>query len=693
MKSRNLFFISFLILFLELILIRYLAGNIWNLGYFPNFVLLAVFIGMGIGFVFHIYVPESRTQTLFQTGLFLLFLILIFVYWLQPGVPGFGTFSGEFGEELFFTATHGVNVEASYLLFFVWFVGVAGIFALISQSAAKLFALFKPLTAYSINIGGSCAGILSFMMISWIGLPAYTWFLLTIPVALASIPNIRFKQTCLIILILILSASISWFQDQKLSGRRGVEDFDTRWSPYQKIEVAEQGNSHYIVYANGVHHQVLHPVQRLKTTFYQIPYDHRSDKSAQPPYRKVLIIGAGCGNDVAAALLNGVQYVDAVEIDPMIANIGENLHEARPYQDSRVNLIIDDARAFLHRTDKTYDLIVFALTDSLVKVSPVAQLRLENYLFTVEAVREAYERLSDEGDLLFYNFYRKPWLIKKLNSLIVAATGKLPETIWHKRDFWVFKVGKYSRDASKPLEWDDDVQPATDDWPFVYLRKRSMPKLYQAGVAVMTGVVVFLLFLLHLTSRNDYHETRDRARFLARIAFILMGVAFLLLETKGVIQFSLLFGTTWVNTSLVFLAVLVLVLLANWIAPLFSTRRMLPIACIFLIGSCIFPILYPLGNLLQFDTLIVRYIVASLMIFSPIFFANLMFSLIFKNQKVAERLFGWNLIGATLGGIVEYFSMLSGYTVLAYIVVFIYLTVTGIFFQIEWMRRRAFRMV
>ena len=32
----RLFLCGFLILFLELVLIRYLAGNIWNLGYFPN---------------------------------------------------------------------------------------------------------------------------------------------------------------------------------------------------------------------------------------------------------------------------------------------------------------------------------------------------------------------------------------------------------------------------------------------------------------------------------------------------------------------------------------------------------------------------------------------------------------------------------------------------------------------------------
>ena len=41
-----------------------------------------------------------------------------------------------------------------------------------------------------------------------------------------------------------------------------------------------------------------------------------------------------------------------------------------------------------------------------------------------------------------------------------------------------------------------------------------------------------------------------------------MGAAFLLLETKNVVQFALLFGTTWFVNALVFLGVLLSVLLA-----------------------------------------------------------------------------------------------------------------------------------
>src|SRR5262249_32644211 len=68
--------------------------------------------------------------------------------------------------------------------------------------------------------------------------------------------------------------------------------------------------------------------------------------------------------------------------------------------------------------------------------------------------------------------------------------------------------------------------------------------------------------------------------------FIGMGLAFLLLETKSVVQFSLLFGTTWLNNSLVFLAVLMFVLLANHLASRFQWLWKLHAVCVLLSGLC-----------------------------------------------------------------------------------------------------------
>lgn len=165
-----------------------------------------------------------------------------------------------------------------------------------------------------------------------------------------------------------------------------------------------------------------------------------------------------------------------------------------------------------------------------------------------------------------------------------------------------------------------------------------------------------------------------------------MGMAFLLLETKSVIQFSLLFGTTWLNNSLVFLGVLVSVLLANWISVLLP-KKQLSILFVLLMGSCLITFFYPLSNLLFVESGFWRFVLASLMTFPPIFFANLIFAILFREQKVSEHIFGWNLIGATLGGVIEYTSIAIGYNSLALVVMLCYAMV--IWTVLVWMRRTA----
>ena len=83
----------------------------------------------------------------------------------------------------------------------------------------------------------------------------------------------------------------------------------------------------------------------------------------------VLIVGAGHGDGRGDRPAEGAGHVDAVEIDPRLQQIGAERHPDHPYDDPRVSVHIDDGRAFLERTDSKYDLILFALPDSLTLVS------------------------------------------------------------------------------------------------------------------------------------------------------------------------------------------------------------------------------------------------------------------------------------------------------------------------------------
>ena len=111
------------------------------------------------------------------------------------------------------------------------------------------------------------------------------------------------------------------------------------------------------------------PVEK-KEYFYQWPYTVFGDT-----FDDVLILGAGTGTDVAAALRHGARHVDAVEIDPVILRLGAEHHPDHPYSDPRVRAINDDARHYLATTTKKYDLIVFALIDSLTVQSSFSSVQ------------------------------------------------------------------------------------------------------------------------------------------------------------------------------------------------------------------------------------------------------------------------------------------------------------------------------
>ena len=99
----------------------------------------------------------------------------------------------------------------------------------------------------------------------------------------------------------------------------------------------------------------------------------------------MLIVGAGSGTDVAIALAQARATSTRSRSTRRSSRSASTTTPTSPYQDPRVTRYINDGRAFLRSTDKKYDLVIFALPDSLTLVSTTANLRLESFLFTEQA--------------------------------------------------------------------------------------------------------------------------------------------------------------------------------------------------------------------------------------------------------------------------------------------------------------------
>jgi hypothetical protein len=615
------------------------------LGYFSNFLLIAIFLGIGLGFLL-----SRRNFDLFRFVPQAILFLVAFMLITRIDV----TVLREKMGQLFFG--HG----GSLLKLPLWvslpllFTSTAFIFAGIAQETGRCFSAYRPLVAYSLDIGGSLAGIVFFTLHSYLGGSPLQWMILAFAaIVLLSRRYSLFNAGAMGLAVVLLIVA-------------KAPDHYVRWSPYQRIDVWPMtlpgGKVGYHLSANGIGHQTMQPVG-TKEPIYDFPYREVLQQRGGKKYGRALVIGSGGGTDVSYALHYGVERIDAVEIDPEIYRAGWKFHPAVPYRNPRVTAYVNDGRAFMERTSNRYDLVVYALPDSVASLSNFANIRLESFLFTLESFKRAKSLLTEDGTLVLYNYYRKSWLAEKLADMLTEVFGRHPL----KRVYSDERGGYLSALAVGPTvsgtpRPGPKHPPARDEWPFLYMQRPHIPVMYAWIIFLFIGVG---LFGVVATGQATWSATR------VKMPFLLMGAAFLLLETKSVIQFSLLFGATWLVNSLVFAAILASVLLANLVA---SRLRNVNFALVFalLLAALLVQIFLPLERLLGIESLPLRYTVASLIFFAPVFLANLLFSVLFRDTEESASAFGWNVIGTTIGGALEYTSMAIGYQTLTVAVAVLY---------------------
>lgn len=617
-------------LLVELALIRWVGSNVVYLSYFSNFVLLGSFLGIGVGFLR----ANARTD-LFPWAPLALGALVAFIYFFPVKINRSGSDLIFFGE---FTST-GLP---AWVTLPVIFLAVAGVLTMIAQGVARTFALFEPLEAYRLDIIGSILGIAVFSALAFLHAPPVAWGLVAGATFLVLGTGRGLVRVVPIAGFVILLAVES------------VAPHDS-WSPYYKITTTPNPDSTYRVDVNGIPHQAITSTEqrRREEPLYFLPYE----RSVSRKLDDVLVVGAGNGTDVAIALEKGAGRVDAVEIDPRLYELGVELQPQRPYQDERVEAHIDDGRAFLHRTDRRYDMILFALPDSLTLVSGQSQLRLESFLFTTQAIEEAREHLKPGGVFSMYNYYRERWLVDRLAHTLEEVYGHRPcLDLGGQGHFASMTIARDPATMTCAGVWapesDPVPPPASDDYPFLYLEDRGLPSIYVValGLILVASLVVVRVSSGPLGAMRPYLD------------LFCMGAAFLLLETKSVVQFALLFGTTWFVNALVFAGVLLSVLAAIEVARRIPRGLTVPLYAGLGIALAVAYAL-PLERLLVLPVP-VRFAVATTVAFAPIFLANLIFAERFRDVGSSTVAFGANLLGAMVGGLLEYASLLVGYRAL-----------------------------
>jgi hypothetical protein len=657
---------SFVVLFQELALIRWLPVEVRVTGYFPNLILLSAFLGLGVGAL------RSRERSL-------LWLWPVSLVALVAGAWALGrvAFTAEGVTEhlwlFYLDLPEGAPVvEGVKLPLLAIFVLSAVSFVPLGQFVGVRLEDFRlggsALRGYAVDLTGSLLGVICFTAVSFSGARPVWWFGVFLLAGLVLVRHDRIGRILYVgaaafILVVVVSTT-------------GPE----RFSPYYALtDIPVEGLPDRHIQANGSLHQIALDFDsdagaledRRKTLFgYHLPY-----RVLDRPIRKALVLGAGTGNDVAVLLAEGAQEVHAVEIDPVILDLGRTVHPNRPYSDPRVTVHNTDARSFLNESEEDFDLIVFGTLDSMTRLSALSNVRLDNFVYTRESLAAAERLLTDDGGVVMYFSVGEDYIFEHLAALLASTFGAMPAV---HRDYYtlfniIFMAGPAFADPTQeedPDAWylqEELIGPTipSDDWPYLYLPSRGVTSFY-------LGMIAMLATLSVLAVMSVSKEMRDalRRREGVDAEMFIYGFAFLLIETKFVTAMALVWGSTWLTSAVVFGAILVTILVGTIVMELKPVRWQ--VAGVGLAAALLVTYAVPLHALLQTDPA-ARLALSVLYVGVPILFASLCFASRFKARPAADVAFGWNLLGAVVGGLAEFFSMSLGFRAMTLVAVAAYL--------------------
>jgi SAM-dependent methyltransferase len=672
---------SFLVLFTELAFIRWIAVEVRIFAYFKNLALLLCFLGFGTGCAL------VRKPARWNTAVAALFGLLLMVRCPWGRGQPLENLSQNLGAaaDMSIWDTHPTVSLAAFAaaaaLSAVLFLLVVWVFVPLGQEVGRQMNLTpQPLIAYSLNLAASLAGILAFLGASRLMLPPWVW-LGVVVLGFALLQGNRTRQMLFASLLVPLVLLLHEPSDH---------DHYSKWTPYQQIDFtriyAPNGEmTAGVVRVNHVGYQMIvnlssdflsrHPNLR-KQPLEENPYNVAFRFAAPKPM--VMVVGAGTGNDVAGALRNGSSAVDAVEIDPFILEIGKKEHPEHPYDSSRVAVHLTDARAFLKRSPRHYDLILFGLLDSHTQLSDYANMRIDNFVYTQESFREAKAHLKPDG-VLFVKFeVRHPWMARRIAEIMASTFGKEPVVFNVQSSYAAgarcFVISSSNRVqqalagdlqlasfvARNPVDLENGVVPVTtDDWPYLYQRDKTIPRPYWS---ISTIIVVLALALYW---KNFAERPRKSSLF-----FFCMGAGFLLLETQVISRLALFFGTTWQVNGVVISAMLVALLLANAVVE--RSSKLLSPAWNFgaLLAGLAVAFWFPFERVVGSPAIVGT---VAVVVFSvPVVFAGVLFASQFRNVESQSAALGANLLGAVAGGLMENFSLVFGMRALLLIAMGVY---------------------
>lgn len=667
-----LLLISIVGLYAELLLIRWIGTEIRIFAFVQNLTLVACFLGFGVG-CYRSEKPGSLLPSLEKLAVLALIITLPVDRWqllmlnlsnlltLSPDAALWGDIKVKYTSQ--FTYLEHVGLAIVMVSLMLWLV--AETMVPLGRWIGYCFdRSSNTVRTYTVNLAGSLLGTWLLVGMSVLNMSPIWWVSLAFLLVLAATPRDKMNWlTGLALLIPILV--LIQFQSA------GVY-----WSPYQKLSIKQEADptEGYYVKVNNVGYMTMANTTPDYMKTHPDFKKHYLDSSYDSPFKfinpgaKVLIVGAGAGNDASVALRHGASHVDAVEIDPMIYLLGKDMHPDHPYADPKVNVVINDARNFLRRSTDKYDAIIFGLLDSHTEVSGYTNMRVDNYVYTKDSFEQAARLLKPDGIMALKFEVRQPWtwIGDRFYHTLTEVFGREPLTYYAppvgpmlSGTVFLESFGKQLwKDAEKPelrqfvkthaplFVPSQNVTVATDDWPYPYNRDHSVPRTYLTVSFILLVVAYFMV-------RKDF-VMRERDTW----AMFFLGAGFMLMETQLVCRLTLYFGTTWVVNSIAVSTVLAVLVFANFILEHRKTpidRR--PVFVVLLI-SIVANYFIPWQDL-PFTPWMTGALLSGAFAVT-ILMAGLIFTTTLQKAGRKSSALGANVMGAVAGGLSQNLSFIIG---------------------------------
>ncbi|HEY9790591.1 MAG TPA: hypothetical protein V6D22_09355 [Candidatus Obscuribacterales bacterium] len=698
----ELFVLSAVSLFVELLVIRWLGADIRAFAVFQTFPLIVCFIGLGAGF-------SLNKDTAFKWAP--VALVFFGILMKVADVAGIGYWA--FPSLSVFQWQNLVGLHSSDLyvgMFLIVMLLVLYIPLLLCLSIGSrlgiLFDKLPPLEAYSCNLLGALAGSVLFPIFCFIGIPP--WILLVavgllLAADLVVFCHQKWWQTSIILLLVpvfLLAPSEHAKPLMPYLSSFTSEKTETLWSPYQRIDLTAYHVPPDVKFtADPVTRQLPYPFLGLELgvnrAFYQWFFNDQIDargskfsswidllfKAYKMSFgfnnpKSALIVGAGTGQNVSAALRSNVESVDAVDIDPVILRIGKSFN--KDYADPRVHLICDDARHYFQVCDKQYDVIVFSALDSQAVTGLGSSVRIDTYIYTVQSFRQAMSLLKPNGVMVVWFATTAAYTKDRLFNTITEAVGYRPLIFTEMGTSFVAGPGVESGRVTIPAEYaavqqadaahlsTADKHILTDDWPYLYVKNDVVDYPYWLVVLEVLALGLFASRRLFIGATQPVYWQ-----------LFFMGAAFMLLELHAISLLALLYGATWITSAIVINLILLLIWLANFAVlrrPQLNQTSALLWTFAALIASIVTSYLCASFNLVNsFHGSMLGYGLLTLITLAPMGIAAIIFSGSFKLAPVSSRALGFNICGAVLGALLEYASNYSGIKSLELIAIVLYL--------------------